>query len=65
MRQREEDEPEEARRKKKVQTIRRFLSTLKTLKRDIEISKLVPASIVKETAALIYKIEQELGREED
>lgn len=64
IKQREEDDPEEARRKKKVQTIRRFLSTLKTLKRDIEMSKLVPSSIVKETSALIYKIEQELGGEE-
>jgi hypothetical protein len=65
MKQREEDEPEEARRKKKVQTIRRFLSTLKTLKRDIEMSKLVPSSIIKETSALINKIELELGREEE
>lgn len=64
IREREEEEPEEARRKKRVSTIRRFLSTLKTLKRDIEASKLVPASIVKETAALINKIELELGEEE-
>jgi hypothetical protein len=64
MKQREEDEPEEARRKKKVQTIRRFLTTLKTLRRDIEMSKLVSSSIVKETQSLINKIEMELGEEE-
>ena len=63
IKQREEEEPAEARRKRRVSTIRRFLSTLKTLKRDIEISKLVPASIIKETAALINKIELELGEE--
>jgi hypothetical protein len=61
IKEREELEPEEARRQKKVSTIRRFLATLKTLKRDIELSKLVPASIIKDAASLINKIELELG----
>lgn len=63
IKEREELEPEEARRQKRVSTLRRFLATLKTLKRDIEVSKLVPASIIKETAILINKIELELGND--
>ena len=60
MRQREELEPEEARRKKRAAVLKRLVSTLKTLKTDIERSKLLPAALLKETASLIAKIEAEL-----
>lgn len=61
MKQREELEPEEARMKKRVAVIKRLLTSLKTLKRDIEISKMLPSSILKDTSNLINRIESEIG----
>ena len=61
IRQREELEPEEARKKKRVAVLRRYVSTLKALQRDIEISKLLPQAILKEAASLVKKIEAELA----
>ncbi len=61
IKQAEELEPEEARRKKKVAAVKRFLATLKALKREVEMSKLVSASITKEIAILINKIESALN----
>lgn len=60
IRERQELSPEDARKKKQEMTLRRFLSTLKSLKRDLELSKLVSASVLKETDALIKKIEAEI-----
>ena len=60
MRQREELEPEEARRKKKTAVLKRLVSTLRTLKTDIEHSKMLPMSLLKETASLIAKIEAQI-----
>ena len=60
MRHREELEPEEARRKKKTAVLRRLVSTLRTLKTDIEHSKMLPMSLLKETASLIAKIEAQI-----
>jgi hypothetical protein len=60
IRERQELSPDEARKKKQEMTLRRFLSTLKTLRRDLEISKLVSAAVLKETDALIRKIEAEI-----
>jgi hypothetical protein len=60
IKERQELEPEEARKKREIATVRRFLSTLKTLKRDIETLKLLPASVIKDTDKLIHKIEAEL-----
>jgi hypothetical protein len=61
IRQREELQPEEAREKKKDITVKRFLSTLKALKKEIEILKLLPAGTIKEMDALILKIEIEVA----
>lgn len=61
IRQREELEPEEARKKKKVMVIRRYLSTLKSLRRDIEFSKMLSAGIIRELSGIIGKIESELS----
>jgi len=61
MRQKEELGPEEARNKKKVAMIKRLLTVLKTLKTDIEASKMLPANILKETVNLIHKIEAEIS----
>lgn len=60
IREREELSPEEARKKKSDAVLRRFLSILKSLKKDIEISKMVSAGVLKDTDALIKKIEAEI-----
>ncbi|MBN1526973.1 MAG: hypothetical protein JW919_05285 [Candidatus Omnitrophica bacterium] len=58
---RQDIEPEEAREKKRSATLRRFVGTLKALKKDIETSKLLPASVLREAESLIRKIESEIG----
>lgn len=60
IRQREELDPEEARQKKKAATVRRFLSTLKSLKQELQTSKMLPAVLLRETESLIKKLEDQL-----
>jgi hypothetical protein len=60
IRQREELDPEEAYQKRRLSTVRRFLGTLKALKQEAELSKLLPANILKEAASLISKLEKEI-----
>ena len=60
MREREELEPEEARKRRKIVIIKRLLATLKLVKHDAEVLKILPVSIIKETASLINKIESEI-----
>jgi hypothetical protein len=62
MRQRKEVDPDEERERIRSITIKRFLNTLRSMKRDIEISKLLPASLLKETESLIKKLEQEIPK---
>lgn len=61
IRQREELEPEEAYQKRRLSTLRRFLGTLKAIKEEAEINKLLPVPILKEAASLIQKLEAELS----
>ena len=61
IRQREELEPEEARKKKREATIKRLLSVLKSLKREIEVTKVLPSDILKQTNMLISRMEAEIG----
>lgn len=61
IRQREELEPEEAYRKRRLATLRRFIGSLKALKQEAEISKLLPAPLIKETQELIKKIEEQIS----
>jgi len=61
IRNRDELEPEEAYKKRREVTVRRFLSTLKALKKEIELSKLLSSSIIKEAGHLIDKLESELS----
>ncbi len=61
IRERQELQPEEAYHKRKVITVKRFLSTLKALKKEIEISKLLPAPIIKDAEKLIAKLESEIS----
>jgi hypothetical protein len=60
MRQREEFTPQEAREQRRVVMVKRFLSTLKALKRELEAAKIVPASVIKEASNLIDKIESNI-----
>ena len=60
IRQREELEPEEAYKKRRTATLRRFIGSLKALKQEAEISKLLPAQLLKEAQELIRKIEEQL-----
>ena len=62
IRQREELEPDEARKRRRETVIKRTIASLKTLKRDVEVSKMLPSSIVKEISTLINKLELEVGR---
>ncbi len=61
IREREELEPEEARSRKKTAVLKRFLGILKAVKRDMELLKMLPAALIKETDSLIKKIESEIG----
>lgn len=61
IRSRRELDPEDARQEKKIGLLKRFLGSLKSLKREIEISKLAPAQIIKEAQSLIEKIESEIN----
>ncbi len=59
IREREELNPAEARKKKYDAVIRRMVGTLKALKRDAEVMKILPAAIIKEVSSLIGRIEAE------
>ncbi|MFC1590012.1 hypothetical protein ACFL42_00815 [Candidatus Omnitrophota bacterium] len=60
IRQREELNPEEARNKKKQAVLKRFLSTLKSLRDEIKASKILPAGIIKDADKLIKELEDEI-----
>lgn len=61
IRQRQEIDPEEAREKRKVSTLKRFLGVLKSLKVEIEEAKLAPAALIKEASDLIAKFEAQIN----
>jgi hypothetical protein len=61
IRQREELEPAEARRKRKLAVLKRFLGILKSLKEEAETSKILPSPLIKEASELIKKLEAELS----
>lgn len=60
IRQREELDPDEAYKNRRVSTLKRFIGSLKSLKQEAEISKLLPAQLIKEVQELIKKIEEEI-----
>lgn len=57
---REEISPQEARKQNNLSIVKRMLTTLKTIKRDIEVLKILPHQLVKEINSLIDKIEAEI-----
>ncbi len=60
MREREELDPEEAWQKRKETNIKRFIGTLKSLKREMEDSKILPTDMSREVNNLIAKLEQQI-----
>jgi len=61
MRQREEIEPEEARKKRKAALVRRFVGILKAIRNEIKASKILSAQVAKDADRLIEKIEGEIS----
>jgi hypothetical protein len=61
MRQREELSSDEVRARRKFSVVKRVISSLKTLKADIETQKLLPVNLVKEISLLINKLETEIS----
>ena len=61
MREREDLTPDEARKRRKFAVVKRVVSSLKTLKADIESQKLLPANLLKEISVLINKLESEIA----
>lgn len=60
IRQREELDPQEARQRRKAAAVKRVVATLKALKNDMEVAKLLPAATIKEIKDLIAKLEEEI-----
>lgn len=60
IREREELEPQEAWKKKRLTLLKRFVSALRSIGKEIRISKALPDQIEKEIEKLINKIEAEM-----
>lgn len=60
MQQRQELDPEEAREKRKGAQLKRLVSLLKTLKNEIEDSKMLPVALIKDINGLLVKLEGEI-----
>lgn len=59
VKQREELDPREVRQEKRKKVLRRFVSSLRSISKEIRVSKLLPDSIAREADELIDKIEGE------
>jgi hypothetical protein len=60
IRQRQELEPDQARQQKKEAHIKRLVGVLKSLKREIEIAKTLPATLIKDIGSLIARLEDQI-----
>ncbi len=60
IRQREELEPDEARKKRREATIKRLLTTLRSLRMEIEVTKVLPSDVLKQMKMLIDRIEAQI-----
>jgi len=61
LKRKEEDSPFEARRKKRIIILKRTISSLKSLKREVALTKMLPDKIIKDVDRIILEIEQKLG----
>lgn len=55
-----EVDPEEERKTRRISTIKRMITTLKNLKKEVEILKLLPEKILKDTDKIILSLEENL-----
>ncbi|MDD4957306.1 MAG: hypothetical protein PHH49_07290 [Candidatus Omnitrophica bacterium] len=62
IRKNEELEPEEARKKKREIIVKRFVNTLKSVRKEIRMYKMLPDDILREAEKLIEKIESTIDR---
>ena len=60
----EELDPEDARKKKQEILVKRFISVLRSVSREIRLTKALPAQIAKEADSLIVKIESAMQEEQ-
>lgn len=60
IKERQDLDPVEVHKKRKLATVKRFIAILKSLKNEVEISKLVSASIIKDADNLIKKLEDQI-----
>ena len=60
IRERQELEPEEARKNRKRALLRRLIGTLRSIRTEVKVSRMLPAKLIADTEVLISKIEQEL-----
>ncbi len=60
IRQREDLQPDEARKKKIEATIKRLLATLRSLRTEIEVTKVLPSDLLKQRKMLMVSIEAEM-----
>ncbi len=60
MKERKEVDADEEREKRSVAAVRRLLNAFRSFKRDMEVLKLLPENIVKETEAAMQKLELEI-----
>jgi len=63
VREQEELDPEEAREKKRLTVLKRLLSLLKSVRKEIKMSKLLPETEIREINSLIGKLESEVPQE--
>ena len=60
IRQREELDPEEARKKRRDKLVRRFISSMVSIREELRATKMLPANILSDINKLIGKLESEL-----
>lgn len=61
IRQREELDPAQAREKRRSALLKRFVSTLKSIREEMRISKMLPAQVLSDTNKLLAKLEAEIN----
>ncbi len=63
IREREEVDPEEAKKESRIRVLRRFVSNLKSAKTEMETLKLVPQKLIEQAQDVIDKIEACIGND--
>lgn len=60
IRQREELDPDEERQKRNTSAVRRLLTAFRSFKKDMEVLKLLPPNLLKQTEDVMLKLEMEI-----